>query len=260
MNSFIMSYGLRKRELCCLSKYRVGNFLNRKCDRLNFIRQKSYYQVLGLNSTASAKDIKSAYYRLSLQYHPDTNKGCPDSATKFHEISEAYEVLSNPEKKRTYDQAGHFKTFYSSFGGQTGPYYKPYAKNRRSGPFTGKTKDFDYNEHYRQHYEKQRQAEYEYFKQRWEADFNRRYRSKEEFIRSQYKPYENEEEYTYEDMARLRLSLKRRLFFVLGPLWLLLFLAIPLLNEYHNPEKKMKRHGPLYYEVRNKDVVDSKND
>lgn len=259
MNTLVMSFRLKKQELNCLSKCRVGNFFNGKCDRLNFTRLKSYYQVLGLNSTASDKDIKSAYYKLSLQYHPDRNKGCTDSVKKFHEIAEAYEVLSNPEKKRSYDQASSFKTVYSAFGGQTGYYYKPQTKNRSHGPFTGKTKDYDYDEHFRQHYEyeRQRQREYEYFKRRWEADFNRRYGSKEEFMKS-HKPYENEREFSYEEIARLRLSFKRGIFLLLAPLWFMLFLAFPLFDEYHNPEK-FRRHGPLYYAVRDKDDDDDSN-
>lgn len=54
--------------------------------------KKDYYNVLGVAKNASAKEIKKAYYQLAKKYHPDTNKGDPDSSRKFQEVSEAYEV------------------------------------------------------------------------------------------------------------------------------------------------------------------------
>jgi DnaJ-class molecular chaperone len=93
--------------------------------------KRDFYDVLGVKQDASAAEIKKAYRQLALKYHPDRNKSS-DAADKFKEISEAYEVLSNPEKRRTYDQFGHSafdpSQGFGGFGGQTRTY--------RQGPFT----------------------------------------------------------------------------------------------------------------------------
>lgn len=68
--------------------------------------KKDYYQILGVPKNSSAKDIKKSYYALAKQFHPDTNKGDPDSSKKFQEVSEAYEVLSDDQKRREYDTYG----------------------------------------------------------------------------------------------------------------------------------------------------------
>lgn len=65
-----------------------------------------YYQLLGVAKSATAEEIKKAYRKLALQYHPDKNQGNPEAEAKFKSISEAYEVLSNEEKRRMYDQYG----------------------------------------------------------------------------------------------------------------------------------------------------------
>ncbi|MCP3875844.1 MAG: DnaJ domain-containing protein, partial [Desulfobacteraceae bacterium] len=65
-----------------------------------------YYQILGLNKKASASEIKKAYRKLALKYHPDKTKGDKVLEDKFKKISEAYAVLSNPEKKNQYDTYG----------------------------------------------------------------------------------------------------------------------------------------------------------
>lgn len=69
--------------------------------------KRDYYEVLGVAKTASADEIKSAYRKLAMKYHPDRNPGDESAKAKFQEASEAYEVLSNPEKRQRYDQFGH---------------------------------------------------------------------------------------------------------------------------------------------------------
>ncbi len=70
------------------------------------MNKKDYYEVLGVSKTASDEEIKRAFRRLAKQYHPDVNKD-PGAEEKFKEIGEAYAVLSDPEKRRQYDQFGH---------------------------------------------------------------------------------------------------------------------------------------------------------
>lgn len=65
-----------------------------------------YYSILGLNKNATEKDIKSAYRRLARKYHPDVNPGDQASEEKFKQVSEAYEVLRDPDKRRAYDKYG----------------------------------------------------------------------------------------------------------------------------------------------------------
>ena len=69
-------------------------------------RVRDYYEFLGVPRTASQKDIKSAFRKLARQHHPDVNPGEPAAAERFKEINEANEVLSDPEKRRKYDELG----------------------------------------------------------------------------------------------------------------------------------------------------------
>ncbi|PKL48225.1 MAG: molecular chaperone DnaJ [Planctomycetes bacterium HGW-Planctomycetes-1] len=69
--------------------------------------KRDYYEVLGVGKTAGADDIKRAYRRLAIKYHPDKNPDDKDAEAKFKECAEAYEVLSDPDKRARYDQFGH---------------------------------------------------------------------------------------------------------------------------------------------------------
>ena len=81
--------------------------------------KRDYYDVLGVNKSASPDQIKSAYRKLAVKYHPDKNKGDKASEEKFKEASEAYHVLSNSERKQNYDNFGH-AAFENGGGGRGG--------------------------------------------------------------------------------------------------------------------------------------------
>ena len=68
---------------------------------------RDYYEVLGVEKGTDAKTLKKAYRKLAMQYHPDRNPGDTSAEEKFKEISEAYAVLSDDEKRARYDQFGH---------------------------------------------------------------------------------------------------------------------------------------------------------
>lgn len=81
--------------------------------------KRDYYEVLGVEKGADAGTIKKAYYKLAKKYHPDTNPGDKVAEERFKEANEAYEVLSDPEKRAKYDQYGH-AAFDPSMGGGSG--------------------------------------------------------------------------------------------------------------------------------------------
>jgi molecular chaperone DnaJ len=69
--------------------------------------KRDYYETLGVSKTATPEELKSAYRKMALQYHPDRNQGDKGAEEKLKDINEAYDVLSNPEKRQAYDQFGH---------------------------------------------------------------------------------------------------------------------------------------------------------
>lgn len=94
--------------------------------------KRDYYEILGLKKDATKADIKSAYRKMALKFHPDKNKE-KDSEEKFKEINEAYQVLSDEKKKQAYDQFGHAAFSGAGGGGGAG---NPFAGGYQQGPFT----------------------------------------------------------------------------------------------------------------------------
>lgn len=79
--------------------------------------KRDYYEILGINRNADSSTIKRAYRKLAKKYHPDTNAGNTQAEEKFKEVTEAYEILSDPEKRKLYDQFGHAAFDQSAAGG-----------------------------------------------------------------------------------------------------------------------------------------------
>ena len=78
--------------------------------------KRDYYEVLGVGKGASQDDMKKAYRKLAMKYHPDKNPGDKSAEDKFKEVGEAYEVLSDPKKRQVYDQYGHAGLSGQGFG------------------------------------------------------------------------------------------------------------------------------------------------
>ena len=95
--------------------------------------KRDLYEVLGISKTADEKAIKKAYRKLAKKYHPDMNPGDKTAEQKFKEVTDAYNILSDPEKRKLYDQYGHaafdgtgaeseFYKNYQNYGGNHGGY------------------------------------------------------------------------------------------------------------------------------------------
>ena len=82
--------------------------------------KRDYYEVLGVERNANADEIKKAYRKAAIQYHPDKNPGNAEAEEKFKEAAEAYDVLSNPDKRARYDQFGHAGMDGGAAGGAGG--------------------------------------------------------------------------------------------------------------------------------------------
>src|SRR5436190_14610077 len=97
---------------------------------------KDYYQILGVDKKASQKEIKKAFRKLAVKYHPDKNPGNKEAENKFKLINEANEVLSDPEKRKKYDRLGeNWNKFQHAGEGQQGA--DPFGKRFRGSGSPG---------------------------------------------------------------------------------------------------------------------------
>lgn len=96
--------------------------------------KKDYYKILGINKNATEKEIKSAFRKQAKQWHPDANQSNPNAEAKFKEVNEAYEVLSDPDKRATYDRFGTANP--QDFAGRPGAGgYTTYTQGGDDSPF-----------------------------------------------------------------------------------------------------------------------------
>jgi curved DNA-binding protein len=103
-----------------------------------------YYKLLGINKTATPKDIKSAYRKLARKYHPDLNPKDKDAKKNFQQINEANEVLSDPEKRKKYDQYG--KDWQHSEQFEKSKQYQGQSPNSRGTRFSGAQSEGDFSD------------------------------------------------------------------------------------------------------------------
>jgi len=118
------------------------------------VSKRDYYEILGISKDASEQEIKSAFRKLAKKYHPDLNPDDKEAEAKFKEVNEAYEVLSDPERKAKYDQFGHaafdqangfggagFNDFSDIFGDIFGDFFgggfSGSTRTQRTGPKAG---------------------------------------------------------------------------------------------------------------------------
>jgi len=101
----------------------------------------NYYTTLGVSQTASEAEIKKAYRKMALKYHPDQNKGNQEAEAKFKEVSEAYDVLKDKEKRHLYDQLGH-EAFKNNMSGGAAPGGGGFGQGGFDFRFTGGSDGF----------------------------------------------------------------------------------------------------------------------
>ncbi len=123
--------------------------------------KRDFYEILGVAKNSSEEDIKKAYRKLAMKYHPDRNPDSKESEEKFKEVKEAYEMLTNPEKREAYDRYGHAGVdpnmgggggfgggaggFADSFGDIFGDIFGGGGRGRQSGPQVYRGADLRYN-------------------------------------------------------------------------------------------------------------------
>lgn len=141
------------------------------------IAYKSHYEALKISKTATHKEIKDAYYRLSMIYHPDKNKGSEEAAKIFRDITSAYEVLGNVRQRKLYDSGANLNKKSSQFTTKQQPFETMnttnniYKTNVRS-------RDYNFEEWSKLHYSNAFKQQYETRKRHTRNKINEEYASR----------------------------------------------------------------------------------
>jgi DnaJ family protein C protein 30 len=129
-----------------------------KVNTITSISYKSHYQALNIPKNATHKEIKDAYYRLSMIYHPDKNKGSEEAAKIFRDISEAYEVLGNVRQRRLYDSGANLNQKNAKHSTQ-----QPFETMKTSSDMYKtdiRSREYNFNEWSKAHYTNVFQKQY----------------------------------------------------------------------------------------------------
>jgi curved DNA-binding protein CbpA len=150
---------------------------------------KDYYKILGLTKQSTEKEIKTSYYKLAKQYHPDVNQG--KTSEKFKEMTAAYDILSNPNKRREYDASRSFDSFFTGkqYSSTTNTNTNSYQYNNYRGnedPFK------NMNDFFRNFYNKNQQQRYKSNFNEKPKDFRSKFYTKNKDYFSSFKKKEEE--------------------------------------------------------------------
>jgi len=124
------------------------------------VAYKSHYEALNISKTATHKEIKDAYYRLSMIYHPDKNKGSEEAAKNFRDITSAYEVLGNIRQRKLYDSGANLNQKPSQFTTKQQPFDAMYT-NTDIHKTNVRSRDYNFDKWSKAHYTNVFQRHYE---------------------------------------------------------------------------------------------------
>ncbi|XP_025198698.1 dnaJ homolog subfamily B member 9-like [Melanaphis sacchari] len=140
------------------------------------VAYKSHYEALNIPKTATHKEIKDAYYRLSMIYHPDKNKGSEEAAKIFRDITSAYEVLGNVRQRKLYDSGANLNQKSSQFTTKQQPFETMSTKNNIYKTNV-RSRDYNFEEWSKSHYTNSFKQQYETRKRHTRNKINEEYTS-----------------------------------------------------------------------------------
>jgi len=141
------------------------------------IAYKSHYEALNISKTATHKEIKDAYYRLSMIYHPDKNKGSEEAAKIFRDITSAYEVLGNVRQRKLYDSGANLNQKSSQFTSKQQP-FETMNKTNNIYKTDVRSRDYNFEEWSKFHYSNAFKQQYETRKRHTRNKINEEYASR----------------------------------------------------------------------------------
>lgn len=146
------------------------SFNSKRYITLFCVHLKSHYEVLGVTSKATQADIKAAYYKLSMLYHPDRNQGCKEATAKFQDVKAAYDILGDYKSRRLYDKGLLVETYESDSMEESIMNASSRVVQKQRPVNTGRTPIYNFDEwsrfHYGESFQRRSTAKAEYESQR----------------------------------------------------------------------------------------------